>query len=360
MKNIRLLLLVVLLVLITVTCVFAKESESELNAQFEQLKIDNILFELEENGIDLENEYTSLDELLIDVDKLFNESKINLKIKKNIDKLTKADYVIESNDGEIYSSKHGRCGKVEKIEENLEKVNEQLPLKSLDQIVPMSKENPTASEVHGGTGGAFSREQLEFIGFYKIKADITLPTVTINKNPETGIYDEQAWVYFGFDDENFANGIEAGFAYQTGTHRWLPYIRYGETLFKYDDTPYYDGDFIEMVRARVTDDSTNNVQLMIDYETIISRTKQFNNYNTLSVKKVSSIAKDGFDGTNISGSSIDCIFDDCRAGTIDEPYEDFEDFTLYSYWSDKYKKWYGTIDWPLSMIDRSGNAISID
>ncbi|MGI6235879.1 MAG: hypothetical protein ACOYI6_11645 [Christensenellales bacterium] len=228
-----------------------------------------------------------------------------------------------------------------------------LPLTS--QVL-LSDPNPaalSANQIHGGNTGAFSREQLPFIGFDKIKADITLPYVSgIEPDPNE---DEQPWVYFGFDDEDYTHGIEGGFAYQHGDdnkpQRWLPFVRYGSSSYSYDhNTEYYDGDIAEL-RVHINDASQDNVLVIVERRSVIlSATMNFDNYETLSVKRVTSIAKNNFNGSALHGSTVDCGFDNLKVSTIFDPFLDFYDYDLYHYWSGT--KWYGTIDWPASMIER--------
>lgn len=347
--------LLALSLLVTGPLVLAKgDTLEDLEQRFENVKIKCIQMELEENGVDFNNTQ-SLDTLLTKVDELSNSGKLDKEVKKNIEKLKDADYVVV-NDGKIYSSKYGYYGTVRK-EKNISESEAEpnLLLTSDGQITIMSRDNPTPSEVHGGTSGAFSREQLEFAGFERITANITLPNVSGTTT------DEQAWVYFGFDDVGYTNGIEGGFAYQRGSttipEHWHPFVRWGSNLYDYDNTEYYDRDTVRL-RVRITDDSVDNVLVVVEGDTVLTVTKDFDNYETLSVKKVTSIAKNNFDGVTLNGKSMNCGFDNLRTTTIFDSYTDFYDYDLYSYWSGT--KWYGTIDWPASMIDRDTDNIDIN
>lgn len=237
-------------------------------------------------------------------------------------------------------------------------------------IIDLNQQNLQPGEIHGGTGGAFAREQLSFTGFDGIEADVTLPQIS---NLVTG---EQPWVYFGFDDPNYSQSVELGMSYQTGSYKWLPYICLGKVenetnkIYRYQtDAIYYDEDKIHL-KAYVTQERRLNINndvvifepeitLNIDDTVILSASKTFSDYTNLSVKRVTAIAKDGFNGSNITGKSLNIKWENTYVSKYnDEGFEPFNNYPLYDDWSGT--KWYGTTNCTSNYIHRNQGKISID
>ena len=154
--------------------------------------------------------------------------------------LEKAEYIYITEDGEQYSSIKGYIGPAIEIEKR--EIAESL--QEMDDLsLEPTQSNPTPSQIYGGKSGAFERRQLGFIGFDGITANLTLPTVS---NISTG---EQPWVYLGFDDSAYSRGVEGGYSYQSGTQRWLPFIKAAGKGYVYNSSfPRYNGDTINNLR----------------------------------------------------------------------------------------------------------------
>lgn len=218
-----------------------------------------------------------------------------------------------------------------------------------------SKEQPLPSEVNGGDTGVFSRNQSDFIGFDEIQADITLPSIS---NLGEG---EQPWVYFGFDPDK-GYGTEAGLAYQTGRKCWVPYIvcvKDNIKHYEYGKGEYHSKEIIH-VKAYVSSDGSDNlVHIMIgNKEAVTPQVFKDSDITKLSVKTTTSIAKNGFNGDNISGKSEGTKFSNVTVSKYNsDSYDDFDQYDSYKKW--KELKWYGTIDWTPSYVHKSDQSISL-
>ncbi|SDS42590.1 hypothetical protein SAMN05444162_1451 [Paenibacillaceae bacterium GAS479] len=270
------------------------------------------------------------------------------ELVERIEYLENADYVYLSETGEVYSSKRGYLGKAEK-QATLTENN------AISSLAPMSQADPTPSEIHGGSTGAFERKQLNFSGFDGITGNVTLLSISnLGAN-------EQPWVYYGFDS-NTQGGIEGGYAYQTGTKKWLPFIR-NANGFVYADPTYakLDGNVVNNFKfyVRLQTDQTYYTAYLIDGgATVRFASTPFTNISSLSVKRATSIAKEGFNGSNISGKSMNQKWDSIQVSKSNSDYYfNWSDYSEYSSWTNN--KWYGTIDCIASYIYRSGGFTSI-
>ncbi|MDD4592150.1 MAG: hypothetical protein PHG06_17260 [Parabacteroides sp.] len=232
-------------------------------------------------------------------------------------------------------------------------------------VAPRTKDNPTSKEIDGGNTGAFERRQLGYGGFDKITSNLTLPSIS---NITSG---EQAWVYYGFDSSRGA-GIEGGFAHQTGTFRWLPFIRVGGIYYQddgnYSLTPYYDGntinDFNFVIKKRTSGATYYTAYLYIGSGEIFSWTTNFtsSDINTMSVKRMTTIAKKDFDSTDPT-KAIDTKSQNQRYASVNVRryyntfYESWDSYSEYKRWDGT--KWYGTVDCTSSYVKRSGSYVSI-
>lgn len=247
--------------------------------------------------------------------------------------LKKADYTYMTVTGEVYSSQRGYLGSAKKDDE----VDNTRSATQFDPNNPIS-----VKEVNGGTTGAFERRQLDFEGFDSINSDITLPTVS-------GLGEgEQPWVYYGFDSQS-GNAIEAGYSYQTGTHRWLPYIRsngfyYGDsTVQKYDTNQIKNVKFY--LAKTVSSDTYYSAYFVVDNtQILIAPTKWTDSdTNSTSVKRVTSIAKKAFDGNNIQGRTMNQRYENVQVSRFNEeqayPWSQYTEYT-----ENRNGRWYGTLD----------------
>lgn len=304
-------------------------------ASADPLKVDNAFFEKQKQVV---------------MDQTVTNSSNDASASKEVQKLENADYLYMSTDGQVYSSKRGYLGAAKKDDDiEASRVGDQ-------PSPPISGKGPAVKDVNGGTTGAFERKQLAYSGFDSITSDITLPKVS-------GLgAGEQPWVYYGFDSDNAS--IEAGYAYQTGTFRWLPYIR--SNGFYYADSAYqkYDGNRINSVQfylaKTATSDTYYNAYMVVGGTQVTIAPTKFtdSDANSTSVKKVTSIAKKAFDGTNIEGRTMNQRYDNVQVSLFyqDQAYP----WTQYPESSDfRNNKWYGTIDNPISYVHRDWDSTSI-
>lgn len=235
-------------------------------------------------------------------------------------------------------------------QENIDFVEENI-------ITPMAS---TPGSVFGGDTGAFKREQLKFEGFDGIISNVTIPKATITHGSG-----EQAWVYYGFDPKS-GTEIEGGFAFQTGNPRWLPYIRssasspaftYGSTSYANTGTTvvnnfkFYIKNISGSVKATLIHGATNVVAVT---ETPFSNAA----LSTMSVKRVTSIAKTGFNGSNIYGKSEGQSWASVAVSKYNsDTYPSWSSFGTYS--ETIGGKIHGTVNCTDSYIHQSGNYVSI-
>lgn len=337
-----------------------KDSKA-IPVDFEQHKRVVILEELRSAGIPFDDQ-TSLQGIKSNLEL---KSKSNIKAAQVLDKiqqLENADYVyLDSETGDVYSSNRGYLGKAKKYDEFEEpQAVEDKGLKK-DQVQILSKSNPTVQEIFGGNTGAFERRQLNFSGFDGIIANVTLPTVEYASN-NVGL-DEQAWVYYGFDPSS-GSGVEGGYSYQRGRGIWLPYIRSGG--FAYADEAYKKnpGDVVNNLKFYLKKASssatTYTAYLIVGATEVKFASTSLTSITTTSVKRVTSIAKAGFDGTNIVGKSLNQKWDSVQVSLHNSDYYySWGSYSEYSYWDTTKNMWYGTIDCIPSYIHRSNGYVSI-
>ena len=294
------------------------------------------------------------------------DSSIDAKEKKNLlEKINNIKTIpvtyVDFENGRVYDSEKGYIGEVQDISTvPFVMDNDITEIYGEDGIAPMSKDNPTVSEIFGGNTGAFERRQLGYGGFDKIIADVTLPTIS---NITDG---EQAWVYYGFEAPN-VTGIEGGFAYQKGNEenepRWLPFIKSGDAYTYAEKFPFYSGDTIKDVSFFLKKSSTadaNYTAYLYGPDYLHSANTGFNNANIngVSVKRMTSIGKTSFYGSNISTKSLNQKYANVF---VKRYYENnskaWSSYSEYSNW--KNNQWYGTIDCTNSYIHRSGSYVSI-
>ncbi|MDO4793840.1 MAG: hypothetical protein Q3993_06620, partial [Filifactor alocis] len=308
---------------------------------FEQARLSMIEDELEsygvlEEGSVLESELlknSNVDSLSADRGKfdivmsMVSNSNLDSQDKQDlmekIERLSEATVVhIDSDTGEVFDSENGFVGYAESVEEQNfiqdqdyenefeESVGDSF-VGGVEAIEPLSKNNPTSRECHGGNTGAFERKQLGYNGFDKITSSLTLPTITIPSTDSSDtkkIKKEQSWVYYGFDSKS-GSAIEGGFAHQTGSARWLPFIRVGSIHYQHSNnvTPYYDGntinDFNFVLKKPTSSSSRYTAYLYIGSgNLLLSCSTNFttSDVRTMSVKRMTTIAKNGFDSTSSS------------------------------------------------------------
>lgn len=264
-----------------------------------------------------------------------------------------AEIIYMSEDGELYSSDEGYLGQAEKVK-GVNTITSSHLKNNRQKIISKSKENPTVNEIHGGNTGAFERRQLNFSGFDGIQATVILPYIS---NLSTG---EQPWVYFGFDAPNVI-GVEGGYSYQTGSKTWIPYIR-NQNGFQYkseDAQKKKDGESVHIkfyVKKEL--DGKIYAYLLVNYSNILVSEVSFNSLSSLAVKRVTSIAKNNFDGANINGKSQNQKWENLIVSKHDSDYYyPWSDYAEYKYWDGS--KWYGTIDCLPSYIKRNLGYVSI-
>ncbi len=265
------------------------------------------------------------------------------------DQLKQADYTYMTVTGEVYSSKRGYLGAAKRDENAPDNTN------SATQFDP---NNPIPVEqVNGGNTGAFERRQLGFEGFDSITSDITLPTVS-------GLgQGEQPWVYYGFDAES-GKAIEAGYAYQTGTHRWLPYIRsngfyYGDSSVQKYDTNQVKNVKFYLAKTATTDTYYNAYFVVDNTQVLIAPTKWTDSdSNSTSVKRVTSIAKKAFTGYDIEGRTMNQRYENVQVSRFYEeqayPWSQYTEYT-----ENRNGRWYGTLDNMPSYVHRDWLSTSI-
>lgn len=293
----------------------------------------------------------SLNAVEKDIEKA-NDSQLDKATSEEIEQLLNADYVYLSVSGDVYSSKRGYLGKASVYSDNQESLK--FNSNQAQTFTPMSQSNPTVNEVNGGASGVFERKQLGFSGFDGITGNITLPSIS---SLGTG---EQPWVYYGFDSSS-GSAVEGGYSYQTGSKRWLPYIR--SNGFYYADSAYqkYDGNAISNVKFYLkkasSSDSTYTAYLVTG-GTQVKMTATTIKDTKVSAKRVTSIAKTGFTGSNITGTSMNQKFDSIQVSTFGSDYYNaWSNYNEYKEWNGS--KWLGTIDNTTSYVHRNGNSVSL-
>lgn len=192
-------------------------------------------------------------------------------------------------------------------------------------------------------------------------ANLTLPSI---ENLQAGT---QPWVYFGFDDPNYISGVgvEAGYSYQTGTQRWIPFIK-GRGSYGYNTSlPNYDGDTINNLKLFLdkvfVDDLTYTAFLVVGSTYAVAHGTYVDSYihTDLSVKRNTTIASNfTFDGNNINTRSRNQRWANVTVKRVNTSnYVSWSNFSEYSEF--KSGKWYGTIDCTSNYIHRSGSYTSI-
>ncbi|MGV6935027.1 hypothetical protein ACWA2B_05815 [Paenibacillus sp. CMM36] len=339
---------------------YAESKSSTYDASFfENLKQRAIVHELQEHKIAV-NPKASIAELLNTADSTSLKSKNNSDLQHNLEKLNKSEYIYLTLDGEVYSSEKGYVGMADKVESKEDSVTDATYMKTNSLSEPSnnhdvsisSKNNPTPSQVSGGTTGTFSRVQLDYDGFDGVNANVITPRAKyLGAN-------EQPWMYYGFDAKN-GRGIEGGFSYQTGREVWQGYIR-NTNGFKYSLETWKNHDINDSVKFYI-DNSTYDAYLLAKYRDIVVMQTSFDSsdLSSMSVKRVTAIAKKNFDGSNIYGSSINGEFSDLVVSKFNSDYYyPWDDYRDYSYWDGS--QWFGTIDWPADYITHYGPSVWIN
>ncbi len=337
---------------------YAEPKATKYDASFfENLKQRAIVHELQEHQIAV-NPKTSISELLNTADSTSLKSKNNSDLQQNLEKLNKSEYIYLTLDGEVYSSEKGYVGMADKVESKEDSVTDATytEASSLSEsgnkhdISISSKRNPNPWEVSGGTTGAFSRVQLDYDGFDGVNARVILPTVR-----DLGA-NEQPWVYYGFDTKN-GKKVEGGFSFQTGQKRYKGFIKNGD--YKYSIETWVNGEGYNSVKFYI-DNSTYNAYLLAYYNQIVVMQTSFNSsdLSSMSVKRVTAIAKDNFNGSNIYGSAIGGEFSDLVVSKFNSDYYyPWDNYSDYSFWDGS--QWLGTIDWPTDYITHFDTSVWI-
>ncbi|QYK69922.1 MULTISPECIES: hypothetical protein [Paenibacillus] len=339
---------------------YAESKSTTYDASFfENLKQRAIVHELQEHKITV-NPKASIAELLNTADSTSLKSKNNSDLQQNLEKLNKSEYIYLTLDGEVYSSEKGYVGMADKVESKEDSVTDATytETSSLSEssnkhdISISSKNNPTPSQVSGGTTGTFSRVQLDYDGFDGVNAKVITPRAKyLGAN-------EQPWMYYGFDAKN-GRGIEGGFSYQTGRGVWQGYIR-NNNGFKYSLETWENHDIKDSVKFYI-DNSTYNAYLLVAYNQVVVMQTSFDSsdLSSMSVKRVTAIAKKNFDGSNIYGSAINGEFSELVVSKFNSDYYyPWDDYRDYSFWDGS--QWFGTIDWPADYITHYGPTVWIN
>ncbi|ADO59110.1 hypothetical protein [Paenibacillus polymyxa] len=337
---------------------YAEPKATKYDASFfENLKQRAIVHELQEHQIAV-NPKASIAELLNTADSTSLKSKSNSDLQQNLEKLNKSEYIYLTLDGEVYSSEKGYVGMADKVESKEDSVTDATYMKTNSLSEPSnnhdvsisSKYNPTPSQVSGGTTGAFSRVQLDYDGFDGVNARVILP-----RAEDLGA-NEQPWAYYGFDAKN-GRKIEGGFSFQTGQKRYLGYIKNGDYRYSTESWVNYEG--FNSVKFYI-DNSTYNAYLLAYYNQIVVMQTSFDSsdLSSMSVKRVTAIAKKNFDGSNIYGSAINGEFSELVVSKFNSDYYyPWDDYRDYSFWDGS--QWFGTIDWPADYITHFGPSVWI-
>ncbi|MDQ0048676.1 hypothetical protein J2T18_002976 [Paenibacillus polymyxa] len=332
---------------------YAESKSSTYDASFfENLKQRAIVHELQEHKIAV-NPKSSIAELLNTADSTSLKSKKNSDLQQNLEKLNESEYIYLTLDGEVYSSEKGYVGMADKVEPKDDSVTgatyteTNLPNESYNNHNKTinSKNNPTPSQVNGGTTGAFSRIQLNFDGFDGVNGRVQVPFV-YNLGAE-----EQPWMYFGFDSPR-GKVIEGGFGYQTGRKVWQGYIR--NSKFAYSLGTWPSGQTVRNVKFYIDKNTYDSYLSMENSEVVVMQTP-FNSsdLSSMSLKRVISIAKDNFNGNNIYGQSDGAFMDLVVSKTNSDYYYPWENYSEYSLWDGA--QWHGTIDWPTYYVQYFDN-----
>lgn len=334
---------------------YADSEKSIYNKSFfDDLKRRAIIHALNENEISVNDD--SLTETLDKMSRNSADAQTNDDLQLELKKLEQAEYIYLTLDGEIYSSEHGYIGRADQAKPRDESVTEVTYFDNLldnyndDYINPLSKNNPTPTEVNGGTTGVFYREQLNFDGFTGVNSRFWIPRVK-----KLGEH-EQPWMYHGFDSKS-GKSIEGGFGYQSGRDVWQGYIR--NKQFKYSAETWEVMDDLQSVKFYI-DNVTFNAYLLVNYQQVVVMQTSFNSsdLSTMSVKRVMSIAKDNFNGYNITGEVWGGGFLDTVVSRVrSDYYYPWENYSNYSYWDGT--KWFGTIDWPTYYIHYVRDMVQI-
>lgn len=310
---------------------------------------------LEEHGIQADSNL-SLNSLQSEAIEENLKNKLGEDVSQEVEQLLNADYVYMSETGEVYSSKRGYLGQADRVEESetFEEANDM----NTDRITIQSQISPTVHEVRGGDSGAFERRQLGFLGFDGIIGDITLPTVSNIAS------DEQAWMYYGFDSQS-GKGVEGGYAHQSGRKVWLPYIK--TSKFKYSEPAAThaknEGNKVNNVKfylKKTSSSSYYTAYLVVGATEVVFSTTNFTDSDVsgMSVKRTSAIGKKGFNGSNISGRSMNSKFENVQVSKFNSDF--YNTWGSYSEYKERKNNiWYGTIDNTPSYIHHSGSTISI-
>lgn len=223
-----------------------------------------------------------------------------------------------SETGHMYSSIDGYIGNAELVEnyeeeESFVPLNQEFALPQIGIFAEPQDYNATPEmipmeydykQIYGGTTGAFERRQLKLNGegFDKITSNMLLPFIyNVQHNVEV------PYVYYGFDyfSGNTSLRIEGGMEYQTGSDHWNPYIKYNTLIASAPRKPYYSGDTLNdfnfLLKKTNASDTYYTAYLYIG--TLELRTLGTNftttQMNTMTVKRNNTIARTGFNGTNI-------------------------------------------------------------
>ncbi|KKD56108.1 MULTISPECIES: hypothetical protein [Paenibacillus] len=327
----------------------AEPKATEYDASFfENLKQRAIVHELQEHQIAV-NPKASIAELLNTADSTSLKSKSNSDLQQNLEKLNKSEYIYLTLDGKVYSSEKGYVGMADKVESKEDSVTDATYMKTNSLSEPSnnhdvsisSKNNPTPSQVSGGTTGAFSRVQLKFDGFDGVTGNFWLPYVHRLGDGE------QPWFYFGFDSAK-GRGVEGGFSYQTGRKVWQGYVR-NSNRFEYSYGTWSEGAEIKPMKFYI-DSNSGDSYLIVGSEKIVVMMTFFDesDFPSLSLKRVFSIAKNNFDGNNIYGAISGDFYNLLVSKVNSDYYYSWGDYPEYSLWDGE--KWHGTIAWPTYYI----------
>lgn len=234
---------------------------------------------------------------------------------------------------------------------------------------PAAKETlskATPNMINGGTTGIFSRQQLSFIGFDGIQAEVTLPYVSLGEKGDC------PYLYFGFDWKNDVGNAEGGFQFiedknHPDYNKWTVFIRQGNEWKWGNQIALEQGSIhhLKFYREKVTDNQSDLV-IELDGNEVIRKRSAANDFESCSVKAVTAMAMSKpFDGSNcvsrISHSKIANI----QVSTLKsgDQYMDFGEFDLYKEWKPEIGTagmWFGTAECIPSYLHKaSDGTISI-
>lgn len=203
--------------------------------------------------------------------------------------------------------------------------------------------------INGGTTGIFSRKQLRFEGFRAVRADVTLPVVTITEKGDC------PYVYFGFDWRDDNGNVEGGFQFiedpnHPSYNKWTVFMRQGN-VWRWGDNISLEQGSVHNLEFHIIEISDQRTDLVIELDgrEIIRKASSVTDFSNASVKAVNSMAMSKpFDGDNCLSRSEGAKITNLEVMKFDSNrFQEFETQQIYREWkpaSGKYGMWFGTAD----------------